>query len=676
MKKSTTFLFVLMTVLLVSARPASAQDDVRKVKVLAYAPTTNPCGILNVDPSCVLGHLKYALSLGLGYANNPFVVYEDGELLTSIVKHQVAADLTAAIGLFGRFEFGLHVPMVVFQTDSDSAEAVTSGEELATFAPGGLRFVPKAKLFERRKHGFNLAFIPEFTVSAGLPVSNTADEDFAFEPRLVVDQAGDRWMWALNVGYRFRKRQEIANLVVNDEVTYAIGGQLAINKRISLIASVFGAVGVEEHDSEELPLEALGGLRMNLMPGLAVHAAAGAGLTDGYGAPRFRIVTGVSWTPTPAPCTDTMATADADGDGIPDQDDPCPADPEDGRGAAANDGCPDPDSDQDGVCDPTPAIQNNLKRFADICTGSDAAPADPEDKDDFEDGDGKPEPDNDADGVCDPNDTIQKNLKAYESVCRGSDAAPLDPEDKDDFEDGDGKPEPDNDADGVCDPNDTIQKNLKAYESVCRGSDLAPADPEDKDGFADEDGRPDPDNDEDGICDDNAQIQGNLKAHEAICKGSDKCSGEKETINGVNDQDGCPDKGEVKIVVNKNSVVIMDKVYFDTNSDKIQKRSFAILDLVAQTLTANPWIQRIRVEGHTDDVGEDAKNLDLSKRRAASVKKYLTDKGIDGGRLESEGYGETQPVEAGCAAMKNLVAKSNCRANNRRVTFTILQTSK
>lgn len=50
------------------------------------------------------------------------------------------------------------------------------------------------------------------------------------------------------------------------------------------------------------------------------------------------------------------------------------------------------------------------------------------------------------------------------------------------------------------------------------------------------------------------------------------------------------------------------------------------------------------IHGHTDNTGDDAMNLDLSKRRAASVKKYFMDKSIDGSRLFPEGYGETKPI--------------------------------
>jgi outer membrane protein OmpA-like peptidoglycan-associated protein len=86
---------------------------------------------------------------------------------------------------------------------------------------------------------------------------------------------------------------------------------------------------------------------------------------------------------------------------------------------------------------------------------------------------------------------------------------------------------------------------------------------------------------------------------------------------------------------------------------------------VASTLSGNPDIQLIEIQGHTDNRGNDAYNLDLSDRRAAAVKQYLVDKGIDENRLTSQGYGETQPIDK-----KN---NEKAYAKNRRVEFLILK---
>ena len=108
----------------------------------------------------------------------------------------------------------------------------------------------------------------------------------------------------------------------------------------------------------------------------------------------------------------------------------------------------------------------------------------------------------------------------------------------------------------------------------------------------------------------------------------------------------------------------MPPVYFATNKDVILSRSHVTLNQVADLLMKNKWVKKIRVDGHTDAQGDEAYNLDLSERRAASVMRYLVEFGIDASRLISEGHGETQPI----ATNRTRAG----RAKNRRVDFIIV----
>lgn len=105
-------------------------------------------------------------------------------------------------------------------------------------------------------------------------------------------------------------------------------------------------------------------------------------------------------------------------------------------------------------------------------------------------------------------------------------------------------------------------------------------------------------------------------------------------------------------------------ILFDINSDVIKPASFAVLKEIGKTLSENSTV-KIRVTGHTDSQGDDQTNLSLSAKRAISVKNALvTNWNIDSGRIETEGLGETKPVN------DNTTAEG--RANNRRVEFTKL----
>ncbi|MFW6052264.1 MAG: OmpA family protein, partial [Myxococcota bacterium] len=205
------------------------------------------------------------------------------------------------------------------------------------------------------------------------------------------------------------------------------------------------------------------------------------------------------------------------------------------------------------------------------------------------------------------------------------------PEDMDGFEDDDGCPDPDNDGDGILDEDD-----------------MCPDEPEDMDGFEDDDGCPDPDNDGDRILDED-----------------DECPNEPETYNGFEDEDGCPDRGSV--VIEDNELVILEKIYFRTDSAQILRRSNPILDAVAATLTGNPDIELLEVQGHADERGPDEYNLRLTRDRAAAVVEALVERGVSRRKLRSAGYGELCPVEKG----HNQAAWEK----NRRVEFKIIETT-
>jgi len=106
-------------------------------------------------------------------------------------------------------------------------------------------------------------------------------------------------------------------------------------------------------------------------------------------------------------------------------------------------------------------------------------------------------------------------------------------------------------------------------------------------------------------------------------------------------------------------------INFEFNSAVITRDSYEILDAVVATMNGNPDLSQVEVQGHTDERGDDAYNLELSIRRAAAVKTYLVTHGVEHGRLTSEGYGETQPKVKGRTAA--------AYATNRRVEFVIVE---
>ncbi len=252
--------------------------------------------------------------------------------------------------------------------------------------------------------------------------------------------------------------------------------------------------------------------------------------------------------------------------------------------------------------------------------------------------DGCPVKDTDGDGIVDKDDKCVDQAETVNT-----------------FDDNDGCPDtvPDTDADGLDDVADKCKDQA-----------------EDKDAFQDEDGCPDPDNDGDGVLDAKDKCPGTQGPVE-----NNGCPDTDNDGDGIVDRlDNCPqEKGTEKnhgcktkqlVVITKNQLQILDQVKFVTGSAKLSKASNKLLDNIARVLLSHLEIWKVKVEGHTDNVGNSEKNLKLSQDRAASVVAYLVKKGVAPERLEAIGHGDTKPIEDN--------GTSKGRAQNRRVEFNIV----
>jgi outer membrane protein OmpA-like peptidoglycan-associated protein len=341
---------------------------------------------------------------------------------------------------------------------------------------------------------------------------------------------------------------------------------------------------------------------------------------------------------------------DGDGDGFLDKDDPCQDQAEDKDGFEDQDGCPEPDNDKDGVND----TGDKCPLIAGLTDNAGCPEEAPKDRD--------------GDGIVDKNDRCGDQAEDYDA-----------------FQDDDGCPELDNDKDGIVDTSDKCPtdegplQNLgcpivdKDGDGTNDDKDKCPEEPEDKDGFQDEDGCPDLDNDSDGMPDgqdkcpaesgpaENGGCPDTDKDGDGIVDRLDKCPEEV----GIQDEKGCAKQYKM-VVVKKDRIEIKKQIKFGTASAKIVgKESFAILGDVAQVLRDMPTLKKLRIEGHTDSVGNDAKNLKLSQNRADSVMAQLIKLGIDPGRLEAVGFGETRPIASN--------ATKAGRAENRRIEFNVVE---
>ena len=306
---------------------------------------------------------------------------------------------------------------------------------------------------------------------------------------------------------------------------------------------------------------------------------------------------------------------DSDADGVPDYMDKCPHTQSAAYGFIDSVGCP-IDTDGDGIHD-----------YVDQC------PNTPAEARAYVNSLGCVE-DSDKDGVYDYMDKCPNTPIAAQGLV-DSVGCPIDT-------DGDGVydyldlcPETKEEAYGMIDQNgcplDTDKDGIYDYMDKC------PNTPADARNYVDSVGCM-LDSDGDGVYD-----------YEDVCP----------TIAGIKENLGCPEiKKEVRNLLKK----AMSGIEFEFNKATIKPNSYEILDQVAQVFIENP-IFIVEVQGHTDNVGNDEYNLDLSERRAQAVRTYLVNKGVPAERLTAKGYGPHKPITTNDTA--------EGRAINRRVEFSI-----
>ena len=315
---------------------------------------------------------------------------------------------------------------------------------------------------------------------------------------------------------------------------------------------------------------------------------------------------------------------DRDKDGIPDEFDMCP----DKKGMPTAKGCP--DKDADGVNDLNDQCVDiaGLKELNGCPDADGDGVADNMDDCPNEAGlvvnKGCPQLDTDGDGILDEDDSCP--LLAGPKIFKGC---------------------PDTDGDGVMDKDDACPelsgpKNAGGCpdsdgDGIADNADNCP----NQFGTKDRNGCPAPtvvlqDSDNDGVLDKD-----------------DRCPSSAGPASNF----GCPEVSrEVKTVL----AAAASNIQFETGSATLLTSSYSILDQVVQIMRQYPGYS-LSINGHTDNVGNDANNMSLSNSRALTCNNYLRDRGIEVSRMSYAGYGETRPVA------DNSTVEG--RAMNRRVEF-------
>jgi outer membrane protein OmpA-like peptidoglycan-associated protein len=120
-----------------------------------------------------------------------------------------------------------------------------------------------------------------------------------------------------------------------------------------------------------------------------------------------------------------------------------------------------------------------------------------------------------------------------------------------------------------------------------------------------------------------------------------------------------------RVVVKAGEISLRRQISFATGSDEILPNSEPLLLEVADALLANPDLELVEIQGHTDNRGDLEVNMVLSQRRAEAVERWLVQHGVAPARLMAKGYGATRPLAPNITAYN--------RARNRRVQFKIVR---
>ncbi len=538
----------------------------------------------------------------LHYANRPATfVYDDGQTVP-IVSDVLQMSLMAAY-VRGPFRIGLDAPILLR----------TAGVEGQETGLGDLGLEARVRILHRDRAPLGLGVLgrvsfPTTTVDAAL-----GSRGVGYEVSVLADRRFGPVLLAANVGTRGVPRSELENFTWNDQLRARLGlGVEVVPDRAGVSLDVGSNINYANVVPGSTPAEAILGGWGRLSDRLVVRGGVGAGLTNGFGAPRARVITALAYEP-----PIERAPEDADADGIVDPDDACPDRPEDLDDYEDDDGCPEPTLVTVDVL--TPEGRSAAGRW--LADG-------PEERN------GKP---GDQVGLSDGSYTFEAFADGFEPLEQRVEIPP-------------GGPmtvsltlsdEPVPAASLTVKITDETGTAIDGATWSLVDSDMTDLSPEERV----------------EVPIGTLEIRASAEGYRSAIQSLEVAPGDKSQLGFS--------LAEARVEVTTERIEIDESIFFETNRATIKPESFDLLDEVSELLVEHPELVRIRIEGHTDSRGSASYNLELSEARAASVRAYLIQKGVEGNRMESEGFGESRPeVEGDGEAVW---------ARNRRVDFFVVE---
>jgi MYXO-CTERM domain-containing protein len=280
------------------AAPAGAQETDRSFSTQRFMLAPGGDDILSVYSGRTAPPLAFAVAAAVDYADAPLRLV-NGSQEVVLVRSQWNLQVGASVGLLRWLEVGLVVPATLSQSGEP---APPGGPPLASWTPsGGLcdpRLVPRVRLLDVA--GVGLALVLPVSLPVGSVENYTGWSAVTFTPTAAVEWSGiSALRLAGNLGFAIRPSRSLGDLTVGDALGYGLAGiyDFALGRQpFAAMVTLTGEVGTGG-SGEVDPLEVLAALRWNAPLGLSVTAGGGAGLSQGYGTPNYRVVASVGFAP-------------------------------------------------------------------------------------------------------------------------------------------------------------------------------------------------------------------------------------------------------------------------------------------------------------------------------------------------------------------------------------------
>jgi outer membrane protein OmpA-like peptidoglycan-associated protein len=267
-----------------------------------FQPAGGAYDVLGVQSAQTAGHLQKTLRLTLNYASKPLVLSAPGMDKVALLKSQLAADLTASVGLQDWAEVSLAIPFMISQSrEQDRFLPPELRQSVAKSGLGDPRITPKARLVEWGRLRLGVS------APIGLPLGNKkaflGHGGITFAPTALIelDDLGPARL-LLNAGAIVRPERKLVDLTVGNAYTYGAGFEYPFamgDARLTALATFAGEAGMKRSPAAN-PMELLAGARWSSPSGLELAAGGGPGIGKGYGTPQYRVFVQLGYTTTGA----------------------------------------------------------------------------------------------------------------------------------------------------------------------------------------------------------------------------------------------------------------------------------------------------------------------------------------------------------------------------------------